>query len=80
MQGKDRGELKMKLTYVPLQKCNPNSGQYGAVFVYVRKGREFPRMIASDEDSCNPYYVVKIGKEQETGVAVYNTTVFSPSS
>jgi hypothetical protein len=33
-------------------------------------------MVASDEDSCNPYYVVKIGKETKTGVAIYNSTVW----
>lgn len=52
-------------------------GDYGAVFVYVRKGRDFPRMIADAEDSCNPYFSAKIGDQTETAQPVKNTCVRS---
>jgi hypothetical protein len=75
MQGRDAGELKLRLTYVPLQRCNPLVGDFGALFVYVRKGRDFPRMEPSVEDSCNPYYLGKVGEQKQTCLPVYNTTV-----
>jgi hypothetical protein len=74
-QGRDAGELKLRMTYVPLPRCNPLVGDYGALFVYIRKGRDFPRMIASVEHSCNPYYIGKVGDMKEEGQPVNNTTV-----
>jgi hypothetical protein len=63
------------MTYVPLPRCNPMVGDYGAFFVYVRRGRDFPRMIPSVEHSCNPYYIGKIGDKKEQSMPVNNTTV-----
>ena len=76
-QGKDAGELKLRMTYVPLPRCNPLVGDYGALFVYIRKGRDFPRMIPNVEHSCNPYYIGKVGDQKDEGQPVYNTCVRS---
>lgn len=75
LQGRDRGELKLSVIYVPLTRSNPMVGDYGAVFVFVRKGRDFPRMIADAEDSCNPYFQAKVGDQTEAAQPVKNTCV-----
>ena len=75
LQGRDAGELKLRMVYVPLPKCNPMVGDYGALFVYVRKGRDFPRMIPKVEHSCNPYFVGKVGDKEEKSAVVQNSTV-----
>ena len=75
MQGKDCGEIKLRLTYVPLSRVNPLVGQRGNFFVYPKKGRDFPRMVPKSAKSTNPYYVGKIGNDKQTGNTMYNTTV-----
>lgn len=75
VQGKDCGEIKLRLTYVPLARVNPLVGQRGNFFVYPKKGRDFPRMVPKSAKSTNPYYIGKIGSEKKTGNTMYNTTV-----
>ena len=75
VQGKDCGEIKLRLTYVPLARVNPLVGQRGNFFVYPKKGRDFPRMVPKSAKSTNPYYIGKIGSEKKTGNTLYNTTV-----
>lgn len=80
VQGKDCGEIKLRLTYVPLGRVNPLVGQRGNFFVYPKKGRDFPRMVPKSAKSTNPYYVGKVGSEKKTGNTMYNTTVSASTS
>lgn len=80
MQGKDCGEIKLRLTYAPLGRVNPLVGERGNFFVYPKKGRDFPRMVPKSAKSTNPYYVGKVGSEKKTGNTMYNTTVRASTS
>jgi hypothetical protein len=75
VQGKGCGELKLRMTYVPLPRVNPMVGQRGSVFMKPKGGKDFPAMVPKNPKSTNPYYIVKVGSESQKGMIKYNTIV-----
>lgn len=72
--GRDCGEIKLRMTYLPLQRINPMVGEFGALFVRAKKGHDFPQMIPGQPNSCSPYYTAKVSDKKETSLARFNTT------
>jgi hypothetical protein len=80
LQGKDCGEIKLRLTYVPLERSNPMvPNDFGALFVYAKKGKDFPRMNPKVANSCNPYFSARVGDDKKQSIKRQNTTVRAPA-
>lgn len=78
VQGKGLGQVHLKLQYIPLTLGNPNVGEYGAIFIRAKKGRDFPSM---DGDTVTPYITGKVHHNKQTGTARFGTHVrLSPPS
>lgn len=75
MQGKGCGELKLRLTYVPLPRVNPMVGQRGNFFVSPKAGKDFPMMVSGNPKSTSAYYIAKVGSESQKGPIKYSTVV-----
>ena len=80
VQGKGCGELKLRLTYVPLPRINPMVGQRGNFFVNPKAGKDFPMMVPKNPKSTSSYYVAKVGSDSQKGPVKFSTIVRFTSS
>lgn len=75
VQGKGCGELKLRLTYVPLPRINPMVGQRGNFFVSPKAGKDFPMMVPKNPKSTSSYYIAKVGSNSQKGPVKFSTIV-----
>lgn len=72
--GRGLGMVHMKLHYLPLEMTNPMVGEFGALFVRVRQGTDFPQMDPGTPNSCNAYYEAKVaGSDKQKSTTRPNT-------